>query len=894
MSTTEVNNGNEAVELLKNLMRQDWLVKVQFFDRKKGQWSKMLAPQVGFSEAFRQDEDTDDASINFKWRSEEKPNLQHMQWVRILHFAKGEELKAKYDVNGYPLNHNQYVLGNFQYAQNKDKKSWLVKMSLLEPIERMKYVVGETLAYTNQTSKTVTDGSGNKVTYVKEPFNHLTALERFLKVTPANCDNYDEGYDPHQNKSWFNRVKILDKEFLKNIPFDSDSFTEPDLYTVLFKYDKTTGRTPCMYFDMDPETDLPRNMERDEYLLIFLRQDGYDMPELKLEDLLEGAQNVTYKSNVANFATGVVSNVENLVTGSNTPFPFYKMFAVPEINNNSRDLTSYNKSDSGWGLHLPFPIKRVNKVVRRAAYFGSVTSTLSTSYSAFSDDIDLTNMCFENQQYNALDLNQYKKEELLHYTEGDDFIYINNYYYKKEIKSDEAYSSFYYLEFEPFIDSKLINGDEEFATIFNQVDSQVDYNKFNKHLQKYIDSMAKSDLTFIKKHWHYNEIYPVGSRVVDEKDNKIYMITGVAYQNINFELVAVYQLNENHFRRSNSVKASKSIRANSAIEFTNVKRRNIAINKEISINDIFKDTAPQYHFFFNPFCFIKEKIPQCVLISTTSILKDEKNNNIEYKKHFVLPIVCIAEDNKMLFVFNFKDNALIGKDKYLGERQWSETPSGTYTTISFKVYCPTSQIDILYTDPFGCVDKLNMEFCSNPQDIAELDINGKGELNKSEFDKLLLNYKRLATVSINDESIQELRENLVFSFNLNILKDCLEKPNILFSINNKNKNIILTKDYITSILNNETVIDLENEVCVDFYNREIDINDSKCLNPIFSCTAKVNIVSPNEIKFSLVCSEEIETIKSLCIREKIKNKALIIVNKPNKDMLKENYYKMYM
>ena len=70
MSTAEVN-------------KQDWICKFQFFDRDKGQWSEMLSPQIGFGETFVQDETTDEASLNFKWRNSGKPNIQHMQWARI-------------------------------------------------------------------------------------------------------------------------------------------------------------------------------------------------------------------------------------------------------------------------------------------------------------------------------------------------------------------------------------------------------------------------------------------------------------------------------------------------------------------------------------------------------------------------------------------------------------------------------------------------------------------------------------------------------------------------------------------------------------------------------------------------------------------------------------------
>lgn len=867
---------NMSITGVKNT--QDWICKFQFFDRNTGQWSSMFAPQIGFGETFVQDETTDDGSLNFKWRSSSKPNIQHMQWARILHFHKGDNMVATYDENGLPINHNQYVIGDFQMAQSKDKSYWLVKLSLLEPIERMRFVVGETLAYTNQTSKTVTDGSGNTVTYVKDPYNHLTALERFLKVTPANCDNYGEGYNPHNNKSWYNRIKILDKDFLQNIPFDSDSFTEPDLYTILFKYDKSTGRTPCMYFDMDPVTDLPRNLDRDEYILKFLRQDGFDKPVLNLSDITANAQNVTYKSSLANFATGVVSNVENLVTGSNTAFPFYKLYAVPEINNNVRNLSNYNTVDSGWGIKFPFPIKRVNKIIRRTALFWENLNSVGNgviSRRISVDDIDLTSNCYEMQEYNSLDEEEYSEDELFYYKEGDNFVYIKNYYCVNNPKLDEIIEPyFYYIEYEPLINPKLEIGDNEYSTIFNQVDSQVDSTKYNKFLNRYLLSMGKSDLTIIKKHYHPEEMYEIGSLVYDEENNKKYMITGSSYQNLNFELLAVYQLNENHFRRNNSVKANKAIRQNASIDYSNIKNRKVSIINNINLNSNSNNNS-KFRFIFNSIVNDDLDIPQCVLINASSNLLNSNNENVEMNKKFVLPLLSTANDNEIIFVFCIQDNAMIGKDKYFDDKSYSGAGG---VRRYYPITRISKQVDVLYTDPFGCIDIMELDLCSNPQDMTDIEI-GNDNVTETTFNMYLDNYKRLACVTISDDEANILKENSIINFGLNILKDSIEKPIISYIVKFNSENIILTNKLLLSSLKKVVFSNL----IVKLYTCNVSIYDD--IDYIASYQAECSLID-NGVKISF--ANGIQNVKSLVLWSD--NDVLLLAKNVDEDEIYNGYY----
>lgn len=810
MSTAEVN-------------KQDWICKFQFFDRDKGQWSEMLSPQIGFGETFVQDETTDEASLNFKWRSSGKPNIKHMQWARILHFHKGDKMVATYDENGLPLNHNQYVIGDFQAAQGKDKSYWLAKLSLLEPIERMKFVVGETLAFTNQTSKTVTDGSGNTVTYVKDPYNHLTALERFLKVTPANCDNYDEGYNPHNNKSWYNRIKILDMDFLQNIPFDSDSFTEPDLYTILFKYDKSTGRTPCMYFDIDPETDLPRNLDRDEYILKFLRQDGFDKPVFNLSDITANAQNVTYKSSLSNFATGVVSNVENLVTGSNLAFPSRNFWAAPELNSTQRDTTSANTPDSGWGIKFPCPIKKINKIKVLKVYLRytdyTITSDVYTAGAVIGEDLE--KYCYEDQQYITLtDEEKENMTELYHYAEGDNFLYIKNYYYDSESENGRSnYSYWYNIEFEPFINPKIELGENEYQTIYNQVDSQLDAYKYYKHIYKYLQSMGKSDLTVIKKHYHPDDMYEVGSLIYDDVNDKRYMITGASYQNLNFELLAVYQLNENHFRRSNSVKANKAIRSNIGISYQNVQERKSHFNKIVKVDFINNQQNIDIGISLKKLIFscllnkteMGQANPQIALLEISNILTKDNLTKENFKRIIAYPINTFFSNNTLNFNILMPNNAYCGNSKTLRyfSRRLNQRTWYLYGNVN-------SQMPVLYTDPLGEIQKLNIHLCNLPDidvtpyissgNASDGNTIGTESVSQETYNALVDNFLLAASIpQVNDDYIETLKLSKVYTLDgINYLKDMLERLNITLSFQLENRDLIFCQSFLQkSILNGD-------------------------------------------------------------------------------------------
>ena len=888
---------------------QDWVCKFQFFDRDAGQWSAMLSPQIGFGETFVQDETTDDGSLNFKWRSSTRPNIKHMQWARILHFHKGDNMVATYDEDGLPLNHNQYVIGDFQMAQSKDKSYWLVKLSLLEPIERMRFVVGETLAYTNQTSKTVTDGSGNTVTYVKDPYNHLTALERFLKVTPANCDNYDEGYNPHNNKSWYNRIKILDKEFLQNIPFDSDSFTEPDLYIILFKYDKSTGRTPCMYFDMDPETDLPRNLNRDEYILKFLRQDGFDKPVLNLADISANAQNVTYKSSLSNFATGVVSNVENLVTGSNLAFPSVNFWAAPELNSTQRDTTATNTPDSGWGIRFPFPIKKVNKIklMKLFARDRNYVSSIRRYQIGGAEKDNLEKYCYEEQEY--LTLSEEDKAnmiELYHYTEGDDFLYIYNYYYTSS-GGRGTNSYLYYVEFEPLQNSKLELGNNEYTTVFNQVDAQVELKKYTQFLNKYQKSMNKSDLTIIKKHYHPDDMYEVGSLVIDEETGKNYMITGSSYQNLNRELLAVYQLNENHFRRNNSVKANKAIRSNIKIPYDNLKDRKTCFKYDLNFTYDSYKVQPISIELKKILCnalttYNYERTISQVLLKIESKLKKDNNTTIDFLRYVKVPVNYFTSESQLILNFTLNGNAVAGQKMTMNsDYRRSNVPGGEELPDLYHTGLIKSQVPIIYTDPFVEIQKLSLYYCFVSVDFS-LYMNPNGDASSGdnevvwaedssqsgatdEYYHVVDNLEMICNGAEASEALyNNVKESVIRIENICYLKDALEKINISTIYDfHSDWDFVICENFIKLAGINSSI---NPKYQIHFEDQNVfSENDIKDFTPTLSATL-TDTVCDKYIEFNLSGIPDGKKAAVIYYAERTKNNVIMIIN--NIDVNQQN------
>ncbi len=751
---------------------------------KKARWSKRYRLHVGFKESWVLDKTTDTAYVKFHYHDYDtpksgkyctKPTWGIMDWCRILH-VKDENDPVRYNADGTPDNFSEYVIGDIQANYIGKLFEWIINIKLEEPIVRAYGVLGETLTFTNQTTKTV-DGN----TYTREPYNHLTALERWLKLTPANCDNYDAGYDKNQNISWYNRIRISDedKEFLREIPFADDTFNELNLYNVLLdNYDSSTGRTPAFYFDLDPATDLPRNPARDEYLLTFLRQDGADKGYIDTEEFFKRMTAYQFAKSLSNYATGLASNVQNISSNKAIAFPSQKLYAAPEVDTTGRDVTGYTTEGSDdWFIRTPFKIKKVTaiKKIQMCSHRYNDSGPGGTKYYAKAEKQDIiSSNILEEKEYLAADTDLSKEKDIFWYQEGGNRIYVKEYRYraKDSLKYGQPNSALfvplYYVEYEPYVDARVAVGDGSFVQQINQTSSQVDNVKYNKYMQSYLDGMNVPDLMVCKACRSFDEFKDyLGKRIII--DDVEYLVTNVGYQNRNFIYDAVFQLNENHFRKNDSVRAPQTIRSSIAIATDNIKQRQINYKQTVKVG-----LSPVN----NSVSFDKKLLIGGLIPNYTAEQPQVAVLELKYKggsnKKLVVPITVFSFGNQVNISIAPFDNAIIGYNKIADERdeQWGTARYHYYVTTY------TQQIPTLYTDAWGEVERLDCKFATakDVDELVEIDANGytneKGAKAAGNAFKTLLN--------INNEDVLNILENNVIMTitNQQIQKDMMEKMSV--------------------------------------------------------------------------------------------------------------------
>lgn len=761
--------------------------KLQIFLRDLGRWSIRKRLHVGYEEHWKLDKTTDSAkNIEINVTGADEPPFGIGDWVRIL-YIDNETDPATYYSDGTPDNHSQYIIGGIKKTYDATTNIWTCGMELLEPIERARGIMGETLTYTNQTSKIY-----NGVTYVKEPYNHLTALERWLKVTPANCDTYGEGYDPHENTSWYNRIKILDKDFLEKIPFADTTYNELSLYNVLLdNFDSSTGRTPVLYFDIDPETDLPRNMARDEYLLKFERQDGLGEDPIDYDALLKNADNVCISETIDNYATGLVANVENLSAGGSVSFPAQGLYAVPEVDADVRDTTGYKDAGTDyWIIRTPFPIKSIKKIKRlsiksetnrrnESAESYVMRYNLKRTNTEISSDVILEKRQYlaDNPEGEVVDDSKY-----FWWNEGENKLHIKEYKYK----DTDIPAYLYFVEYEPLIDCRLQVGDENFIQQFNQSSSQVDGEKFGAFMQAFLKVMHKPDITF-GKNYHDPRKFKgyIGRRVV--KGDKTYLITNISYRNRVYDYYVAFQLNENHVRKNTSYQVSQEIRPNIAIPTDSIKERKTVLRQKVKIGMTPQTKeGPQYLArdcdiltALDPGGFSNLRYPQVAMIEAKSKLIQQDGTVFNFSQKRLAPIARFIFGNQVCFNVRFYDNAEAGKSK--------DTKVTTHTGANRQeATLPVErQIPRLYTDPFGEIQTLNLLLCNiDYYDLSDIDFADKEEdPYKSEYLNTLSAYSTLANMPALYSSLNEAIqfENILVP-NQNLYKDQLETFNETIAI----------------------------------------------------------------------------------------------------------------
>jgi hypothetical protein len=801
--------------------------RLQVYDRATNTWSARELLDVGFGETFKLDKTTDKGS-NFKVRisGATAPTWNVMDWVRVLHLLSADEAIA-YTADGLPDNFNEYVIGAIQKVYNKRYNYWLVSMELIEPIERFVGIVGETLSYTNQTHIEVYNPyTGTTATYDRDPYNHLTALERWLKVTPANCDSYASGYDPKNNISWFNRITIsdADKAFLEAKPFADTTYNGLNLYEVLMdNFDASTGRTPVAYFDLDPETDLPRNPDRDEYILRFERQDGYDKEEIAMADLIHHASAITETADLNNYATGLVADVRNLASGQTVEYPAQRLYAVPEVDSDDiRDLTGKTEKGDEWIIKLPYPIKKIKKLIkltmngRKREY--EENNNLLTRYYLTRNQTDITNRCYEKSMYLALIEEPNDVENLSWYKESERFIHLRDYVY--DGGAEETYM--YYIEYEPLPDARLIVGDTEYIQSVNQAGSQVDAPKFGAFMDNYLAGMNKPDLVISRTFEGYHNMKGlIGSRVIDGE--KEYLITAMQYVNRQWWYDVMFQLNENHFRKSNNYEAAKEIKPNAIIPSDNLTLRQSALKQEIYIS-----TAPTTRR--SKYKFLTDKLV------ALSYLTDEEVGSEYYPQialtlnsdgHYRLTDISqMSYKTTAIFIIKLEDNMTAGKKKTVVERLSSGSENNYYPFMP-----PQYQVPILYANYWGEVEKMSIYIGKVAyRDLTISQSFSEALPNSEEYEEYQATkeaYNIMAALpEISGNTALELIDNSVFKvINQQIHKDALENFSDTIIIDLVSDDILISD----VVLKNSRLMSPSAEGAAKeilFLNRKIGLDDT--------------------------------------------------------------------
>lgn len=846
-----------------------------------------------------------------------------------------------YNADGIPTNSTQYLIKDVSCDYFWQSKKWIVGFTLKEPIERFNGVHGETLSFTNQTQKAY-DGT----TYYKAPYNHYTALRRWLMVTPANCDSYTaeaqaiksgkilggetlrvytnaplgnyygsnfsigiyeagspdlvlcdvfiggslyqqkyliapdqpnpyiefnlpitvgtassdfpetikyiEQYPQSANNiSWYNRIKVIDSEWLKTLPFADATFNELNLYNVLMdNFDASTGRTPVAYFDIDPVTDLPRNLDRDEYLLKFERQDGFDKPVIDFSTLK--ANNIGYSvtQESGNFATGLVCNAENLSAAAVVNYPAQGLYAVPEVDTDNRVISGYTtEGTENWILKVPLYIKKVKSIEKLTiTATRSVHNILGTTYSSNVVKANRSEYIKEKQEYGAADLDS-EGARYYWYKQGENVIHLREVYY-----DTNNITVVYYIEYEPLISCRLLIGDTAYQQQINQTTSQIDAEKFSKYANEYLNGMNKADITIGKHYKRFSDFENlIGSRVQD--GSKTYMITQVAYKNIGMAGYDVFmQLNENHTRKNNAYNAPQTIRTNTAIATENIKNRQTAIKQVIKIGTT-PQTAEGYQFLtdkkialsaLKPNAIDSKYYPQVALFKGYSKLFT--NSDLTASSNFVLnKLTTVAKfqfGKQINFVTTFFDNADAGKYKELSTKS---EPGAPYTYF-YDIGDPENQVPTLYTDPFGEIQKTSIQFSSLTTEAFD---EGKSTSQSVYYDRVNSLLAMAKLPNIDNDTITELENNSSVEVENQIyFKDMLEKLNNNVIVEYNGVDVIVCNDLIklSRLLNQ---IDNHNVVKVRFFDRAKSENDDVTTGLISTIGIASSTLNASDIRYTL-------------------------------------------
>lgn len=809
---------------------------------------------TGYECSFVLDKTTDNGKVSFT-TEENITDLEPMSWCSIIHDTSKSLYTNEVTSDGIeyykPTNNcDEYVMGSINKTYQNGLYTYVI--NLLEPIEVLKGIICETLQFTNQIEKKV-----DNVTYVKDRLNHLTVLEKILKVTPANNDVLDGVYN-NLKRAWFNKIIIADKEFLRSVPFNDDTINESSLYEILMnKFDSDLGRTPVLYF----------GTAENQYVLDFIRQDGFDKEQKTINDIKNVELNIESKT-TQNYAKGIVSNVANMIPALKDYSTSEYVYATPEINNNERNIKDYGEdSEKGiWVLKLNHNIKNIEKieVLEMATRFENRLEEWGgrVGYTVFErQTTDFSGKILEEKEYVA-DNYFYNTRDVIWYKEGTNIIHLNDFYYNKTFSGISggdlgATNAVYKVTYTPLVNFRYDLA-EDYQVQVNQIDSQVSSEAFGNYLNEYMKSLNKWDLLLQCNYDNYEDIIEVGTRVDD------YIITNVGIKNRGLEYTVVYQLNKNHTRKSDSIQAPQNIRKSIAIGLNETKDRMSMLVDKFYISDAvdYKTGNILDYQKLNRLNIDKELLystlltseknvfnnPQIAYITFKSTLRKDTGEIEEYSVNRLCDITKDYFNNSLMFNLRYNDNAEAGK---LRE---TETGYGGLPLL-------TRQYPLLYTDYFGEIEQFDINFLSlsNIKKLDNLVVEYMSDYpsgNSYEKYQETLNetnkvYFKAMTYPATTNITEEDLSTSVFTIkDINYYKDMLDIFNYTIGLNIElsNKIILCKQFFVDNILLNFSVNSSGNHINkIKTFYRNVTENDLDFVTPIEEINIESSVLNKREL-----------------------------------------------
>lgn len=324
-------------------------------------------------------------------------------------------------------------------------------------------------------------------------------------------------------------------------------------------------------------------------------------------------------------------------------------------------------------------------------------------------------------------------------------------------------------------------------------------------MQNYLDGMAKADYT-IQRTTEEPQKYLAyfGSRV--KRGDKTYMITNIALRNRNFQYDVFFQLNENHIRKNMCYLAPQTIRANMAIQYSNIQNRQTHIRDNMVCSLNYPDAAEGVNIkylqnsarkaVFNvllPHSPVTADLSENLYPQFANIINDQQGDDVLSSEESSTNIAPFLVGNDICFNIKFLNNAISGKSKegVVIEENGAAVRFGRVS----------AQIPNLYTNSLGEVYKTSISLISVKDKRPEI-----GEYKtKSAFDKAVSFVRSAGNVYAynlqKDRTIIEIPK-------LNLQKDMIEEYNITYSLNVKGSKLITVYPEMLkySRLINQTVV----------------------------------------------------------------------------------------